>query len=43
MTRFALPIVLAMLAAGCGSVDYRDINLAVDGNPLCASCPDQPN
>jgi hypothetical protein len=46
--RFARPMALlsmlvAMsLAAGCGGVQYRDTNAAVDANPLCASAPSQP-
>jgi hypothetical protein len=31
-----------LLAAGCGSVDYKDTNSAVDTNPLCTSQPDRP-
>lgn len=36
--------MLALLAAtGCGSVEYRDTNAALNANPLCVSEPDQPN
>lgn len=35
-------LVAASLAAGCGGVQYRDTNAAVDANPLCASAPSQP-
>ncbi len=35
--------LMALAAAGCGSVEYRDTNAAVNANPLCVSAPDQPN
>jgi hypothetical protein len=38
-----LPLILMTLAAsGCGSMEYKDTNAAVDADPLCASSPDQP-
>lgn len=35
-------VAAAALAAGCGSMEYRDTNRAVDANPLCADRPDRP-
>lgn len=40
--RFILILLMVVLAAGCGSVEYRDSNAAVDANPLCAGRPDRP-
>lgn len=42
--RLPPPLCLALAAAiaGCGGVQYRDSNAAVDANPLCASAPSQP-
>ena len=34
--------VTAVSIAGCGGVEYRDTNAAVDANPLCASRSDRP-
>ncbi|TWT22348.1 hypothetical protein FQY83_04775 [Luteimonas marina] len=35
-------LLVAALATGCASQDYRDTNAAVDANPACASRPDRP-
>lgn len=35
-------VAVAALVAGCGSMEYRDTNRAVDANPLCAARPDRP-
>jgi hypothetical protein len=37
-----LALAVAASAGGCGGVQYRDSNAAVDANPLCASAPSQP-
>ncbi len=41
-TRAAAALAIAVSAAACSGVDYRDSNAAVDANPLCASAPSQP-
>lgn len=41
--RILAPLLLALAASACGSVEYRDTNAAVDADPLCASQPDRPN
>lgn len=41
--RILAPLLLALAAGACGSVEYRDTNAAVDADPLCASRPDRPN
>ncbi len=35
-------LLVAALATGCASHDYRDTNAAVDANPACASRADRP-
>jgi len=35
-------LVPVLSASGCGGVEYRDTNAAVDANPLCASRSDRP-
>lgn len=35
-------LVLAAASSGCGSVEYRDTNAAVDARPECASGPLRP-
>ena len=35
-------LAAALPLAACGTMDYRDTNVAVDNNPLCVSQPDQP-
>lgn len=40
--RLLAPVTIALSAAACGSVEYRDSNAAVDANPLCVSAPSQP-
>jgi hypothetical protein len=42
MRRLVLPLLAAAALAGCGTVEYRDTNAAVDADPLCASRPDRP-
>jgi len=37
-----LLVALVVLAAACGSMDYRDSNAAADANPLCTSRGDRP-
>lgn len=43
IVRMALPLLLAAFAAGCGGLEYRDSNAAVDADPMCVSAPDQPD
>lgn len=38
----AATALAATALAGCGSVEYRDTNAAVDVDPLCTSQPDRP-
>ncbi|WP_242112761.1 hypothetical protein [Luteimonas aquatica] len=40
--RHAFALLIALAAAGCGTVQYEDTNAAVDANPLCTSQPDRP-
>lgn len=35
-------VIATALIAGCGGMEYRDTNRAVDANPLCAARPDRP-
>jgi len=35
-------LALAAALSGCGSVEYRDTNAAVDARPECASGPSRP-
>jgi hypothetical protein len=42
MHRLVLPLFAAAAFTGCGTVEYRDTNAAVDADPLCASQPDRP-
>jgi hypothetical protein len=42
--RGTMLLALAVVLAGCASQpEYFSTNAAVDGNPLCASRPDNPN
>lgn len=41
--RYLICAGMVLAASGCGSVEYRDTNAAVNANPLCVSAPDQPN
>lgn len=41
--RIVLMLSFAMTATGCGSMEYKDTNAAVNADPLCASAQSQPN
>jgi hypothetical protein len=40
--RILVTIILALSAAACGGVGYKDTNAAVDANPLCIDGPNRP-
>ncbi|MGH8083478.1 MAG: hypothetical protein ACREP7_23075 [Lysobacter sp.] len=42
MRAVLVPMAIAAVLSGCGSLEYRDTNAAVDARPECASGPLRP-